>query len=90
MPNFPVFIPAGTFFLFYSCWDAVGAAIIGGTSMNGGYGTISGTLIGVYIMALLKIGLPLIGLAANWQQVITGLVLIFAVLMDVIRSNKRK
>ena len=70
--------------------DAVGAAIIGGTSMNGGYGTISGTLIGVYIMALLKIGLPLIGLAANWQQVITGLVLIFAVLMDVIRSNKRK
>jgi ribose transport system permease protein len=69
--------------------DAICAEIIGGTSMYGGQGTIVGTLIGVFLMCVLKTGLPYIGLQANWQQIIIGLVLIVAVLIDVLRSKKR-
>ncbi len=68
--------------------DAIGGAIIGGTSMTGGAGSIVGTLLGVFIMSMLKTGLPFIGLQANWQQIITGLVLIGAVMIDVIKNNK--
>ncbi|MDO4632771.1 MAG: ABC transporter permease [Eubacteriales bacterium] len=68
--------------------DAIAGAIIGGTSMTGGVGTISGTLLGVFVMSLLKTGLPFIGLQANWQQIITGLVLIVAIFIDVLK-NKR-
>lgn len=69
--------------------DAIAGAIIGGTSTSGGVGTITGTLLGVFVMSMLKTGLPFIGLQANWQQIITGLVLIAAVLIDVLRSSKR-
>ena len=68
--------------------DAIAGAIIGGTSMNGGVGTISGTLLGVFVMSLLKTGLPYIGLQANWQQIITGLVLIVAIFIDVLKNKK--
>lgn len=68
--------------------DAIGGAIIGGTSMTGGSGSIVGTLLGVFIMSMLKTGLPFIGLQANWQQIITGLILIGAVFMDVIKKKK--
>lgn len=68
--------------------DAIGGAIIGGTSMTGGQGSIIGTLLGVFVMSLLKTGLPYVGLQANWQQIITGLVLIVAIYIDVLK-NKR-
>lgn len=68
--------------------DAIASVVIGGTSMTGGVGTIFGTIIGVYIMAVLKTGLPFIGLMNYWQQFFTGIVLIFAVFVDVF--NKRK
>ena len=69
--------------------DAIGSAIIGGTSTAGGVGSIVGTLIGVFIMSTLKTGLPYIGLQANWQQIITGIILLAAVGIDVVK-NKRK
>lgn len=69
--------------------DAIGAAIIGGTSMTGGEGSILGTLLGVAVMALLKTGLPLIGLQANYQQIITGGILIVAVFLDTVKNKKR-
>jgi len=68
--------------------DAIGGAIIGGTSMNGGMGSIVGSLLGVFIMSMLKTGLPYIGLQANWQQIITCIVLIVAVFIDVQRNRK--
>lgn len=68
--------------------DAIGAAIIGGTSMTGGEGSILGTLLGVAVMALLKTGLPLIGLQANYQQIITGAILIVAVFIDTVKNKK--
>lgn len=68
--------------------DAIGAAIIGGVSTTGGFGTVTGTILGVFIMSVLKTGLPYIGLQANWQQIIIGVVLITAVLIDI--RSKRK
>ena len=69
--------------------DAIGGAIIGGTSMNGGTGSIFGTFLGVMILTLLKNGLPKIGLNAEWQSIITGLILIGAIWLDVIRNRKK-
>ena len=68
--------------------EAIGGAIIGGVSATGGAGSIGGALIGVFVICLLKTGLPFVGLQANWQQIITGLVLIAAVLVDIIKKRR--
>jgi len=68
--------------------DAIGGAIIGGTAMTGGSGSIIGTFLGVCLISLLKTGLPYIGLQANWQQIITGTILIGAVTIDMARRRK--
>ena len=68
--------------------EAIGGAIIGGVSASGGVGSVEGSLIGVFVICLLKTGLPYIGLQANWQQIITGLVLIGAVMVDIIKKRK--
>lgn len=70
--------------------EAIGGAIIGGVSMTGGLGSITGTLAGVFVICLLKTGLPFIGLTANWQQIITGLVLIAAVLIDILKRKNQE
>lgn len=70
--------------------EAIGGSIIGGVSAAGGVGSVFGTLIGVFVICLLKTGLPFIGLQANWQQIITGVVLIAAVLVDVIKKKREK
>ena len=62
--------------------------IVGGTSMSGGSGSVVSTLLGVFVMSLLKTGLPYIGLQANWQQIITGIVLIVAIYIDVLKNKK--
>lgn len=68
--------------------DAIGGAIIGGTSMTGGAGSVLGTFLGVLVISLLKTGLPYIGLQANWQQIITGLVLIGAITIDMAKRHR--
>lgn len=70
--------------------EAIGGAIMGGVSATGGAGSIWGPLLGVYVICLLKTGLPFVGLQANWQQIITGLVLIGAVLVDLLKNKKIK
>ncbi|MBP3899915.1 MAG: ABC transporter permease [Blautia sp.] len=67
--------------------DAIGGAIVGGVSASGGYGTIYGTVMGAYVIIFLKQGLPYIGFNANVQQIITGLVLIGAVAIDIIKRK---
>lgn len=67
--------------------DAIAGVVIGGTSMAGGSGTMLGTLIGVFIMAVLKSGLSSVGLQAHWQTFITGFVVIGAVLLDIMRNR---
>lgn len=69
--------------------DAIAAAVIGGSSLAGGIAGIGGTIIGLFIMTILKVGLPFIGLQAHYQTFITGVVLLVAVYLDVVR-NRRK
>ena len=69
--------------------DAIGGAIIGGTSMTGGVGSIFGTLLGILILTLLKNGLPKIGLSQDWQNIITGIILILAIYIDVLKNRKK-
>ena len=68
--------------------DAIAGAIVGGVSASGGVGSIFGAFLGVIVISLMKVGLPFIGLQANWQQIITGLVLIGAILIDVVKKKK--
>ncbi len=67
---------------------AIAAAVIGGTSLAGGIGTIWGTIIGVFIMSVLATGLPALNLEAHWQTFFTGVIVIGAVLLDMYRNKK--
>ena len=67
---------------------AIAGAVIGGTSLSGGMGTIFGTMIGVYIMSVLRTGLPSMDLQAHYQTFFTGVVVIGAVLLDIYRNKK--
>ncbi|HUX39964.1 MAG TPA: ABC transporter permease [Rectinemataceae bacterium] len=67
---------------------AIAAAVIGGTSLSGGVGTIWGTIIGVFIMSVLSTGLPAMNLEAHWQTFFTGVIVIGAVLLDMYRNRK--
>lgn len=67
--------------------QAIAAIVIGGTSLAGGVGSIQGTMIGVFIMAVLKTGLMVIGAQQQWQLIFTGIVVILAVLMDIYRQK---
>ena len=67
--------------------NGITGVVIGGTSMSGGSGTMVGTLIGVFIMSVLKTGLSNLNLQAPWQTFFTGLVVIGAVLLDIQRTK---
>lgn len=68
--------------------DAIAAVVIGGTSLMGGMGGLSGTLFGVLIMGVLNNGMSLIGLSEHYQKVFKGIVIILAVYLDL--RSKRK
>ncbi|MBI9108988.1 MAG: ABC transporter permease [Spirochaetales bacterium] len=67
---------------------AIAGAVIGGTSLSGGIGSVFGTMIGVYIMSVLRAGLPSMDLQAHFQTFFTGVVVIGAVLLDIYRNKK--
>ena len=69
--------------------DAIAAAVIGGTSLSGGEGSIVGTIIGAFIISTLTIGLSIVGVPDQWKLVITGLVVIGAVWLDILRRRSR-
>ncbi len=69
--------------------DAIAGVVIGGTSLSGGVGSVMGTLIGVMIMSVLRIGLPSMDLQPHYQKLFTGIVVIIAVLMDISQQKKR-
>lgn len=62
--------------------DAIAAVVLGGTSLTGGKGRIVGTLIGVLIIGVLNNGLNLLGVSSFYQQVVKGIVILIAVLID--------
>ena len=62
--------------------NAIAAAVLGGTSLSGGRGTIAGTLVGAFVIGVLSDGLVMLGVSSFWQMVIKGLVIIAAVVLD--------
>ncbi len=68
--------------------DAIAAAVIGGTSLSGGEGTILGAVIGAFIMSVLANGLRILSVPQEWQTVVTGVIIIVAVLTDILRRKK--
>lgn len=69
--------------------DAIAGVVIGGTSLSGGVGSIFGSVIGVFIMAVLKTGFPYINVQSHYQLFITGMILIFAVFMDIVNRRRK-
>ena len=69
--------------------DAISAVIIGGTSFTGGIGTITGTVIGAFIIGILNNGMSLYGVPTFYQLIIKGLIIILAVWFDVLNKKKQ-
>jgi len=69
--------------------DAIAAAVIGGTSLSGGEGTILGTVIGAFIISTLTNGLRILSVPQEWQTVVTGAIVILAVYLDIVRRRRR-
>ena len=61
---------------------AIAACVIGGASLSGGEGTILGSVLGVILLALVNNALILLNVSVYWQDLITGIILISAVLID--------
>jgi ribose/xylose/arabinose/galactoside ABC-type transport system permease subunit len=70
--------------------DAIAATVIGGTSLLGGEGSLVGTLIGALIMGVLRNGLNLLDVSSFFQQVVIGIVIIGAVLVDMTLKRRRR
>jgi len=68
--------------------DAIASAVIGGTSLIGGVGTISGTAIGAFVIGILRNGLNMNGVSAFTQQIIIGLVILVTVWIDQLRNRR--
>ncbi|MCO6007658.1 ABC transporter permease [Actinoallomurus purpureus] len=68
--------------------DAIAAVVIGGASLSGGKGKALGTFVGALILAVLRNGLNLLSVSAFWQQVVIGIVIALAVLLDTLRRRQ--
>lgn len=67
--------------------DAIAAVVIGGTSLSGGKGSITGTVLGAIIIGVLNNGLVLLNVSPFWQQVVKGFVILLAVIIDKANSK---
>lgn len=68
--------------------DAIAAAVIGGTSISGGKGHIAGTVIGMLILGVLSNGLDILNISTYIQQIVKGIVIVLAVLMDIVQTKR--
>ena len=69
--------------------NAIAACVMGGTSMAGGVASIAGSLIGILIISLLRVGINAMKFPPDWQYIITGGIVAMCVFID-IRSRSRK
>ena len=67
--------------------DAIAACVLGGVSMSGGQGRISGTVIGALVIGIISTGLNLMGVSSFWQLVVKGIIILVAVLIDSQKGN---
>jgi ribose transport system permease protein len=67
--------------------EAIAAVVIGGTSLAGGRGTITGTVIGILIMSVLTNGLRIMSIPQEWQSIAVGVVILVAVYIDIVRKR---
>ncbi|MFQ9158044.1 MAG: ABC transporter permease [Blautia sp.] len=70
--------------------NAVCGVVIGGGSLSGGKGSILGAIVGAFIMTVLSSGLQIMGFSTYWQNLITGIVLVIAVMIDTFRHMKNQ
>ena len=78
-----------TYGMFYEM-DAIGACFIGGASAYGGTGSVFGAIIGALLMGVINQGMTIMGVDANYQKVVKGLVLLVAVIFDVVSKREKK
>ncbi len=69
--------------------DAISAAVIGGTSMNGGEGTVLGAVLGIVLLALIQTAINLLGVSPYWSNFVTGAILLVAVSVDFLTHRNR-
>ena len=69
--------------------DAIGSCFIGGASAYGGIGTVPGVIVGAVLMGVINIGMSIMGVDANYQKVVKGLVLLAAVIFDVVSKREK-
>lgn len=67
--------------------DAIAACVLGGVSMSGGVGRISGTVIGVLVIGIISNGLNLMNVSSYWQLILKGLIILCAVIIDMFRNK---
>ena len=68
--------------------DAISAVVLGGTSMSGGIGHLSGTIIGCIVIGVLNNGMNILGIDSSWQYVVKGIVVLLAVFIDYFKKIK--
>lgn len=68
--------------------DAISAVVLGGTSMTGGIGYLSGTIIGCIVIGVLNNGMNILGIDSSWQYVVKGVVVLIAVFIDYFKKMK--
>ncbi|MCF0131184.1 MAG: sugar ABC transporter permease [Pseudobutyrivibrio sp.] len=69
--------------------DAIAACVVGGVSAYGGSGSVFGMIVGATLIGVINLGMSLMGIDANWQKVVKGIVLLGAVVFEIV-SNKKK
>ena len=70
--------------------DAIGSCFIGGASAYGGVGSVAGVVVGATLMGVINQGMSIMGMDANYQKVVKGLVLLIAVAFDVLSKREKK
>ncbi|HKM05387.1 MAG TPA: ABC transporter permease, partial [Sphaerochaeta sp.] len=70
--------------------NAIAATVLGGTSLAGGRGSISGAILGAFVIGILNDGMVMVGVSTFWQTVIKGVVIVVAVIFDQLQAHSRK
>ncbi|MBP9001092.1 MAG: sugar ABC transporter permease [Lachnospiraceae bacterium] len=70
--------------------DAIAGCVVGGVSAYGGSGTVFGMVVGATLIGVINLGMSLMGVDANWQKVVKGVVLLGAVVFDILANKDKK